>query len=83
MVAVWFATLCMEICDPVPLLQDLSSRAAPCMLTDSRMRAQLCYVTEYSGTFRGVLVTFGQQQFGHFPLGLFDEAMAKPPPSLQ
>ena len=43
---------------------------------------QLCYATEYSGRDRGVLLTFGQQQLGHLPLGLFDEAMAAPPPEL-
>lgn len=41
---------------------------------------QVCYVSQYTGRDRGVLVQLGQLQFGHFPLGFFDEAMSKPPP---
>lgn len=40
----------------------------------------LCYASTYEGRDRGVLVQLGQQQLGHLPLGLFDEAMARPPP---
>lgn len=40
----------------------------------------LCYASGYEGRDRGVLVQLGQQQLGHLPLGLFDEAMARPPP---
>lgn len=43
----------------------------------------LCYVSSYQGRDRGVLLQFGQQQVGHLPLGLFDEQMQKPAPSLQ
>lgn len=42
---------------------------------------QLCYVSRYDGRDRGVLLQLGQVQLGHFPLGFFDEDMAKPPPS--
>ncbi|KAK9813162.1 hypothetical protein WJX72_010000 [[Myrmecia] bisecta] len=42
-----------------------------------------CYVTKYDGRDRGVLLQLGQQQVGHLPLGLFDEAMAQAPPPLQ
>ncbi|KXZ54329.1 hypothetical protein GPECTOR_5g412 [Gonium pectorale] len=43
-------------------------------------KTQLCYVSRYDGRDRGVLIQLGQLQLGHFPLGFFDEAMAKPPP---
>ncbi|PNH04389.1 hypothetical protein TSOC_009444 [Tetrabaena socialis] len=42
---------------------------------------QLCYVSRYDGRDRGVLVQLGAMQLGHFPLGFFDEALVKPPPS--
>lgn len=45
-------------------------------------RSQLCYVTLHSGRDRGVLVTLGSEQLGHFPLGMHDEKMTTPPPSL-
>jgi hypothetical protein len=45
-------------------------------------RACMAYVTLYEGQDRGVLVQLGQAQLGHFPLGLFDEGMASPPPPL-
>jgi hypothetical protein len=32
-------------------------------------------MTGYSGRDRGVLLQLGQQQLGHFPLGLFDESV--------
>ncbi|KAL0052044.1 hypothetical protein WJX82_006991 [Trebouxia sp. C0006] len=44
--------------------------------------SQQCYATQYSGTDRGVLVTFGGSLVGHLPLGLFDESMQQAPPSL-
>ncbi len=40
-------------------------------------RSGLCYCSRYQGRDRGVLVTFGQTLLGHFPLGIFDEAMSK------
>jgi hypothetical protein len=40
-------------------------------------------MTRYFGRDRGVLLQLGQQQLGHFPLGLFDEQMANPAPSLR
>jgi hypothetical protein len=54
----------------------------PNTIEERAPNVQVCYVTQYSGSFRGVLVTFGQEQVGHFPLGLFDEAMAAPAPEL-
>ena len=42
----------------------------------------MCYVSRYDGRERGVLVSLGQEQLGHFPLGLFDETMAKPQPPM-
>ena len=42
----------------------------------------LVTASPYSGTDRGVLVTFGTQQFGHLPLGLIDEDRTGPPPPL-
>ncbi|PNW78776.1 hypothetical protein CHLRE_09g389801v5 [Chlamydomonas reinhardtii] len=44
-------------------------------------KTKLCYVSRYDGKDRGVLIQLGQLQLGHFPLGFFDEAMSKPPPS--
>ncbi len=43
--------------------------------------SQVCYVSRYDGKDRGVLIQLGQLQLGHFPLGFFDEAMSKPPPT--
>lgn len=43
-------------------------------------QSQLCYVSPYVGQERGVLVQLGQEQLGHFPLGLCDEAMANSEP---
>lgn len=45
-------------------------------------RSGLAYVSQYGGQCRGVLLQLGQQQFGHFPLGLFDEQMSNPEPIL-
>jgi hypothetical protein len=42
----------------------------------------LCYASRYEGRDRGVLVQLGQQQLGHLPLGLMDEAMANAAPQL-
>ena len=42
--------------------------------------SQQCYVTQYSGKDRGVLVTFGGTLVGHLPLGLFDESMQQESP---
>ena len=42
----------------------------------------LCYATLYDGRDRGVLVQLGQRQLGHMPLGLHDEQMARPAPTL-
>ncbi|GBF90143.1 hypothetical protein Rsub_03276 [Raphidocelis subcapitata] len=39
-----------------------------------------CYLSPYQGRDRGVLLQLGAQQFGHLPLGLFDEGQANPPP---
>ena len=43
---------------------------------------QLCYVSPYFGKDRGVLVQLGQEQLGHFPLGMWDESQSKPAPDL-
>ncbi|MEW5298278.1 MAG: hypothetical protein WDW36_001420 [Sanguina aurantia] len=45
-------------------------------------RTSLCYVSSYNGGDRGVLVQLGQEQLGHFPLGLWDEGMTHPPAPL-
>lgn len=45
---------------------------------------QFCYLAEYKGSERGVLVQLGQgPMLGHFPLGLFDEAMSNPEPAMK
>eukprot|EP00877_Chromochloris_zofingiensis_P015163 jgi/Chrzof1/9900/Cz04g20050.t1 len=41
---------------------------------------KVCYLSQYRGRDRGVLVQLGQKQLGHFPLGLFDEHRSQPPP---
>jgi hypothetical protein len=43
---------------------------------------KVCYLSPYQGRDRGVLLQLGGLQLGHFPLGLFDEAQASPPPPL-
>lgn len=45
-------------------------------------RTQLCYISQYVGKDRGVLIQLGQEQLGHFPLGMWDEGMKNPPPHL-
>ena len=37
----------------------------------------------YVGKDRGVLLTLGDTQFGHLPLGLLDERREKPVPALE
>jgi hypothetical protein len=44
--------------------------------------SKAAYVSVYFGKDRGVLVQLGQEQLGHFPLGLWDEDQAQPPPEL-
>lgn len=44
-------------------------------------KSRSCNATRYEGRDRGVLVTLGQEQIGHLPLGLFDEDMKEAPPS--
>jgi hypothetical protein len=46
------------------------------------LQSRSCYTTRYEGKDRGVLVTLGQEQVGHLPLGLFDEEMKELPPSM-
>ena len=48
--------------------------------TCALLASQLCYVSSYESRDKGVLVQMGQEQLGHFPLGLFDEAMQNPEP---
>ena len=61
--------------------QTLHHPVACCALVLTRgIDLQLCYVSRYDGSFRGVLINFGQEQLGHFPLGLFDEHMKQPAP---
>lgn len=46
--------------------------------------SKFCYLAEYKGSERGVLVQLGQgPMLGHFPLGLFDEAMSNPEPAMK
>lgn len=45
---------------------------------------QLCYLSQYKGRERGVLIQLGQgPMLGHFPLGFFDEAMSNPAPPME
>jgi len=47
------------------------------------MALQVCYLSQYKGQDRGVLIQLGQGPLlGHFPLGFFDEAMSNPAPAL-
>jgi hypothetical protein len=66
------------------LFASVTARPIRCGGSDINYMAavQHCYVTSYQGPDRGVLVSLAQEQFGHFPLGLYDEQMANPPPSL-
>eukprot|EP00892_Ulva_mutabilis_P010509 jgi/Ulvmu1/7830/UM004_0059.1 len=43
---------------------------------------QSCYVSLYQGQDRGALLTLGQEQIGHFPLGLWDEEQSNPAPQI-
>lgn len=43
-------------------------------------RSRQCYAARYVGRDRGVLLQLGQEQLGHFPLGMFDEEMKNPEP---
>ena len=44
---------------------------------------QVCYLSQYKGGERGVLIQLGQgPMLGHFPLGFFDEAMSNPAPAM-
>ncbi|GAQ80584.1 hypothetical protein KFL_000570310 [Klebsormidium nitens] len=36
-------------------------------------RSLFCYLTQYTGKYRGVIVQLGQQQVGHLPLSLFQD----------
>ncbi|KAG1660718.1 hypothetical protein FOA52_014338 [Chlamydomonas sp. UWO 241] len=45
-------------------------------------RSKAAYVSVYFGKDRGVLVQLGQEQLGHFPLGMWDEGQTQPPPEL-
>ena len=74
---------------PHPRLQAPESRvpgvaAAPAIVGAVYVKynsaTALCYCTRYEGRDRGVLVQLGRCQLGHLPLGLHDEAMARPPP---
>eukprot|EP00879_Flechtneria_rotunda_P008589 GHRR01009000.1.p1 GENE.GHRR01009000.1~~GHRR01009000.1.p1 ORF type:complete len:219 (+),score=48.57 GHRR01009000.1:378-1034(+) len=47
-------------------------------------KSKVCYLSQYQGADKGVLVQLGPGQLlGHFPLGFFDEAMSNPKPILQ
>lgn len=35
--------------------------------------SETAYATSYEGSDRGVLITLGQEQIGHLPLGLLEE----------
>ena len=58
----------------VPDTPSLASITTPVYIKFNS-KTELCYVTLYSGRDRGVLVNLGMQQFGHLPLGIFDEDM--------
>lgn len=46
-------------------------------------QSKVCYLTQYKGTDRGVLVQLGPGRLlGHFPLGFFDEQMRNPEPTV-
>lgn len=55
----------------------------PCLTNAPPPRVtQLCYVSSFESRDKGVLIQLAQEQLGHFPLGLFDEAMRNPEPQL-
>lgn len=45
-------------------------------------KSKVCYISPYLGKERGVLVQLGQEQLGHFPLGMWDESQSRPPPNM-
>jgi len=80
----WCDSLGLEFVMPsprVPGVQQLSAvRGSVYIKYNARTKA--CYVSQYLGRDRGVLLQLGQVQLGHFPLGLWDEEQRKPAPSL-
>jgi hypothetical protein len=48
----------------------------------ARCLPAVCYASLYLGKERGVLLQLGQEQLGHFPLGLCDENMTNSAPEL-
>ena len=79
--AIQIILLTAEFCFQVP---DVAALHAICGAVYIKYNAGSgsAYASLYTGRDRGVLLTLGQQQIGHLPLGLFDEAMAAPPPQL-
>lgn len=51
--------------------------------SSSRSPLQPPRASPYAGKDRGVLLTLGDTQFGHLPLGLLDEEREKPAPALE
>jgi hypothetical protein len=47
---------------------------------NTKHHLKACYASAYAGRDSGVLLQLGAAQFGHFPLGLWDEQKAAPPP---
>ncbi|WIA31812.1 hypothetical protein OEZ86_002679 [Tetradesmus obliquus] len=81
----WCEALGLPYLQPENRVQGAASIAAVqgAVYLKYNSRTQLCYISLYQGRDRGVLLQLGQGELlGHFPLGLFDEAMAKPAPSL-
>jgi hypothetical protein len=61
----------------VPGVETLSAVKGP-VYVKYNAGSRSSYVSGYSGGDRGVLLSMGQIQIGHLPLGLFDEAKASP-----
>ena len=60
-----------------------SSSSDPASSPSSSSPLQLPRASPYVGKDRGVLLTLGDTQFGHLPLGLLDENRERPAPALE
>lgn len=76
----WCEALGLEYTKPTSRAESIASLRGP-VYVKYNSRTKLCYMSPYAGRDRGVLLQLAQAQFGHFPLGLFDETMSKPPPA--
>eukprot|EP00878_Enallax_costatus_P039039 GHUV01044554.1.p1 GENE.GHUV01044554.1~~GHUV01044554.1.p1 ORF type:complete len:197 (+),score=62.45 GHUV01044554.1:310-900(+) len=82
----WCLALELEYVQPDCKVMGVSSLAAVkgAVYIKYNSTSKVCYLSQYKGMDRGVLVQLGPGRLlGHFPLGFFDEHMQNPPPSTE